>query len=73
MVTIYEHMTHNKMLKDVRCLSTDEKPLNNIPNGSTCIEIDTGTGFLYNTDGNEWVELPSGGSVIINPATGVEF
>ncbi len=55
---------------DVRCLSTDTKPKAGMPNGSTCIEIDTGKKFLYDRAGDEWHEVSS--SVIVS-ATGVEF
>ena len=42
---------------DIRCMSTDEKPTVNIPNGSTCIEIDTGKVYMYDITGNEWHEV----------------
>ena len=58
---------------DIRCLSTDTKPTEDIPNGSTCIEMDTGKGFLFDADNAEWHELPAGGSVVIDPARGVAF
>lgn len=73
MVTIYVHYVSNKKVYDVRCNSTDTKPTNKIPNGSTCIEIDTGKGFLFDGDEGKWNEIPSGSSVIINPASGVSF
>ena len=57
---------------DVRCLSTDVKPTG-VPNGSTCIEIDTGTGYLFDGDSQDWIEIPEGSSVVINPAKGVSF
>lgn len=58
---------------DVRCRSTDYKPMDGVPNGSTCIEIDTGKGFLFDAVEDKWHEIPAGSSVVINPATGVEF
>jgi len=73
MVTILRHVVYNDFTHDVRCLSTDTKPTDGIKNGSTCIEMDTGSGFLFDATNEEWHELPSGGSVIINPASGVEF
>ena len=57
---------------DVRGLSTDTKP-NNVPNGSTFIEINTGKGYLFNGAAKTWVEIPSGSQVVINPASGVSF
>ena len=54
-------------------LSTDTKPTTeSTPNGAAFVEIDTGAGFLFDKDGGEWHELPSG-SVHIDPAQGVAF
>lgn len=44
---------------DVRCLSTDEKPVDNIRNGSTLIEIDTGVKYLFDADSKTWVPYVS--------------
>lgn len=63
----------NKKTWDVRCTSTDTKPTAGVPNGSTCIEIDTGKGYLYDAEGGEWHEIPEGSSVVIDPARGVSF
>ena len=63
----------NKKTWDVRCTSTDTKPTAGVPNGSTCIEIDTGKGYLYDAEGGEWYEIPRGSSVVIDPARGVSF
>ena len=41
----------------VRCLSTDDKPTANIPNGSDLIEINTGKVYLFDIDGNSWDEV----------------
>lgn len=73
MVTRNTHKNHVLYGHDIRCLSTDTKPTKDIPNGSALIEIDTGKGYLFDAENEEWHELPSGGSVVINPATGVEF
>lgn len=55
-------------------LSTDTKPTSaSTPNGAAFVEIDTGSGFLYDKESKTWYELPSGGSVIIDPASGKEF
>ena len=37
----------------VYCLSTDTKPTN-VPNGSECIEMDTGAKYLYDADTSTW-------------------
>lgn len=58
---------------DVRCLSTDTKPTQNIPNGSVLIEIDTAKGYLFDAESGVWHEVPAGSAVVINPATGVSF
>lgn len=42
-------------IHEIRCLSTDTKP--SAPNGSECIEIDTGKIFLYDAEGGEWHEI----------------
>ncbi len=58
MVSIFVK-TDNKAqaMKEVRCLSTDDKPTAGMPNGSTCIEIDTGKVYLFDLDGNQWHEV----------------
>lgn len=48
---------------DGHCLSTDEKPTDNIANGSKLIEIDTGDIYLFDEDSETWVELGGGSSV----------
>lgn len=43
---------------DFRGLSTDDKPINeNVGNGSSFIEMDTGKIFFFDEDGQEWVEF----------------
>ena len=73
MVTVNTHKNAVTFGYDVRLLSTDTKPTQGIPNGSVCIEMDTGAGFLFDAENEEWHELPSGGTVVINPARGVDF
>lgn len=58
---------------DIRGKSTDNKPVDGVPNGSTFIEINTGKGFLFDGDSKVWHELPSGGAVVIPTASGVSF
>lgn len=38
-------------------LSTDTKPTTGIANGSTFLEMNTGKIFMFNEDGNAWVEV----------------
>ena len=73
MVSVNTHKNGVNPFWDVRCKSSDTKPTNGVPNGSTCIEINTGKGFLFDAANGEWDELPEGSSVIINPAAGVSF
>lgn len=39
------------------CLSTDEKPVGNVENGSQLIEMDTGKVYLYDAENSEWKEF----------------
>lgn len=54
----------------IRLLSTDTKPTEGVPNGSACIEIDTGKKYLFDATAGEWNEIDS--SILID-ATGVDF
>lgn len=73
MVSINRRTLYGEVYNDVRCLSTDEKPTENIKNGSTLIEMDTGKGYLFDADAGAWRQIPQGSGVVINPATGVSF
>lgn len=46
---------------EIRLLSTDTKPTSDdipdISNGTLCIEIDTGTLFIYDGTSKEWNEV----------------
>ncbi len=42
---------------DYRGLSTDTKPVENVQNGSTFLEMDTGDVYIFNADGHAWVKL----------------
>lgn len=58
---------YNRKLLTIAGLSTDVKPIGNIEgiaitNGSIFKEIDTGAGYLYNAETNEWVEHVRSGS-----------
>lgn len=41
----------------LRGLSTDEKPIAFIGNGSTFFEIDTSKVFMFNGENKSWVEI----------------
>lgn len=58
-VLVDRFQSENKSYKEIACLSTDTKPVENICTGSICLEVDTGKVFFFNesgTSGNEWVE-----------------
>lgn len=61
MITVNRRLLYGQFVNDVRCLSTDQKPIDNINNGSVCLEIDTGTRYAFDAENLEWCELPSGG------------
>lgn len=42
---------------DLRGLSTDKKPVKNVGNGSTFIEMDTSKVFIFDKENNSWKEL----------------
>lgn len=37
-------------------LSTDEKPVDNVPHGSRFVEMDSGSVFMFNESVSQWVE-----------------
>lgn len=50
---------NNDAVWELRGLSTDEKPTtDNIPNGSSFREMDTGAVFLYDGESKEWLKQP---------------
>lgn len=59
MITMYrkEGATHDKQEVEYRGLSTDEKPTENIENGTIFIEIDTGKIYMFDLENEEWQEL----------------
>ena len=67
MISLYSKRMSRELNKEIfitvelRGLSTDDKPTTigdqKIDNGSVFIEIDTGTVFLYDLDGEEWKEI----------------
>lgn len=60
-ITKTEKYDNNKILVELRGLSTDEKPTEMsdkvIQNGSTFIEIDTGKIFMYDLENEQWKEM----------------
>ena len=49
-------LTADKRYIEATGLSTDTKPTQNIAQGSTFTEIDTGKVFFFNETGTQWVE-----------------
>ena len=47
----------NEKTYELRGLSTDEKPVERVGNGSIFIEIDTGKVFLYDAENKVWREI----------------
>lgn len=41
---------------EAACLSTDTKPTDGVATGSILTEVDTGKVYMYDEDGEEWVE-----------------
>ena len=41
---------------EMACLAADTKPTDGIATGSICVEVDTGNVYLYNAEGEAWVE-----------------
>lgn len=70
MVSINRRVLYGEVYNDVRCLSTDQKPTENIKNGSVLYEIDTGRKFLFDAGLGVWHRQPeSGGSGGLTPMT----
>lgn len=58
-VLVDRFQSENKSYKEIACLSTDTKPVENICTGSICLEVDTGKAYFYDEEadsGEEWVE-----------------
>lgn len=47
---------------DGYCLSTDEKPVDGMANGSWLYEIDTGTFYCFDEENRKWWPLGGGGN-----------
>lgn len=37
-------------------MTTDEKPVDNVPNGSRFVEMDSGSVYMFNGATSQWVE-----------------
>ena len=61
MLSINRREYYGKVYNDVRCLSTDAKPTDNIKNGSVLTEIDTGNTYLFDAAGKSWHKIEGGG------------
>lgn len=59
MITIYrkEGAIKDKQEVELRGLSTDTKPDENVENGTLFIEMDTGKIYMYDLENEEWKEL----------------
>lgn len=38
-----------------KCLSTDTKPTTDVKNGSSLLEMDTATKYLFDQEGSQWL------------------
>ena len=47
----------NEKTYEFRGLSTDEKPVENVGNGSIFIEMDTGKVFMFDEQNKVWKEI----------------
>ncbi len=47
----------NSMTAELYGLSTDTKPVADVPNGSVFFEEDTGKVFIFNCEGEVWHEI----------------
>lgn len=59
MITAYRKNTliKDKAELELRGLSTDSKPTEDVANGTTFIEMDTGKIYMYDLENEEWKEI----------------
>ena len=57
MISINKQVMYGRTFNDIRCLSTDDKPTENIKNGSVLTEIDTGKTYMFDRENREWHEI----------------
>lgn len=55
-------ITINNLTSEYVGLSTDEKPVENVRNGSTFFEVDTSTNYAFDEEHSAWVEQTGSGS-----------
>ena len=56
---------YDRQVQDIRCLSTDTKPLNvtgglsgdYLENGATIFEIDTGNVYMFDYENDRWIMI----------------
>ena len=56
---------YDRQVQDIRCLSTDTKPLNAtgglngdyLENGATIFEMDTSTLYMFDAENDAWIML----------------
>lgn len=57
---------YDRQVQDIRCLSTDTKPLNTtggigdnyyLENGATIFEIDTGNVYMFDYENDRWIMI----------------
>lgn len=58
MITVLEvkRVANNKELVEVACSSNDTKPTN-VMNGSMCIEVDTGSIYVFDEANESWTAI----------------
>ena len=59
MITVYRKDSAVKENQELeyRGLSTDEKPTENLENGTIFIEIDTGKMYMFDLENTQWKEI----------------
>ena len=56
---------YDRQVQDIRCLSTDTKPLNvtgglsgdSLENGATIFEMDTGNVYMFDSENDRWIMI----------------
>ena len=50
-------LTNGKLYGEGVCVAADEKPTENIANGSTLVEMDTGNIYMFDEAAGEWRDI----------------
>lgn len=60
MISYNQIKTRGDGKKEIQCfgLSTDDKPTENIANGSHFVEMDSGLEYYFDEDSSEWLQFP---------------